>query len=116
MAAQCCTGEGLSYRLARRLSGAAASLLPGAVLVLLPKCPLCLAAWLTVVSGLAIPPAAAASVRGLIAAVWIAAVAFSVVQTIRRRASRRSGLRTLRLPSNTTDLAPAEHCDAIRSS
>jgi hypothetical protein len=92
MAAQCCTGEGLSGRLARRLSGAAASLSPGAVLVLLPKCPLCLAAWLTVATGVAIPAAVAASVRGLITAVWIAAVAFAVVQTIRRRASRRSRL------------------------
>ena len=47
MTAQCCTGGGPSRRLARRLSGAAASILPGAVLMLLPKCPLCLAAWLT---------------------------------------------------------------------
>ena len=49
MIAQCCAGGGPSRRLARRLSGAAASILPGAVLALLPKCPLCLAAWLTVV-------------------------------------------------------------------
>jgi hypothetical protein len=86
------------------------------VLVLLPKCPLCLAAWLTVATGVAIPAAAAASVREVIAAVWIGAVAFAVVQTIRSRASRRSGLPALRLPSNATDLAPAEHFDAIRSS
>ncbi len=43
MTRQCCSGEASSRALARRLSGAAAPLLPGAMLVLLPKCPLCLA-------------------------------------------------------------------------
>ncbi|MGD0000875.1 MAG: hypothetical protein ABSE21_12320, partial [Bryobacteraceae bacterium] len=65
MVAQCCTGGGPSRRLARRLSGAAASILPGAVLVLLPKCPLCLAAWLALVTGIGVSAAAAQCVRGL---------------------------------------------------
>ena len=43
---------------------AASSVLPGAALVLLPKCPLCLAAWLTVVTGVAVPAAPAAYLRG----------------------------------------------------
>ena len=84
MTAQCCTGEGPSRRLARRLSGAAASILPGAVLVLLPKCPLCLAAWLTVVTGIGVSAAAAAHVRGLIVVFWVAAVALAAARIIRR--------------------------------
>ena len=90
MTGQCCAGEGPSRRLARRLSGAAASILPGAVLVLLPKCPLCLAAWLTVVTGVGVSATAAARVRGLIVVLWVAAVALATAQIIRRRAFRPS--------------------------
>ena len=89
MTGQCCQGEGRSRRLARRLSGAAASILPGAVLVLLPKCPLCLAAWLTVATGFGISAAAAARVRGLIVVFCVAAVALAAAQSIRRRAAIR---------------------------
>jgi hypothetical protein len=88
MAGQCCTGEGPSGRLARRLFVAMASILPGAVLVLLPKCPLCLAAWLTVITG--VSAAAAASVGKLIVVFCVAAVALAAAQIIRRRASGRS--------------------------
>jgi hypothetical protein len=90
MTAQCCTGGGPSRRLARRLSGAAASILPGAVLLFLPKCPLCLAAWLTVVTGIGISAAAAACVRGLIVLFSVAAVVLAAAQIVRRRAFRRS--------------------------
>jgi hypothetical protein len=48
--------------------------LPAAILVLLPKCPLCLAAWLTVVTGISFPIAGAAWLRGTIVLLWIAAV------------------------------------------
>jgi hypothetical protein len=89
---QCCTGEVPSRRLARRLSGAAASLLPGAVLVLLPKCPLCLAAWLTVISGTAVSAVAAARLRGLIVVVWVAAVAFAAAQIRRNRSPSNQAL------------------------
>jgi hypothetical protein len=96
MVAQCCKGEGPSSgRLARRLastispSGAAASILPGALLMLLPKCPLCLAVWLAVVAGTGVSAEAAAWVRGLIVAFWVVAVALATVQVIRRRAVRR---------------------------
>src|SRR5258708_117668 len=61
--ARCCMGGGRWRRLAGRSSAGAASILPGAALVLLRKCPLCLAAWLTVATGIAIPAAAAAWVR-----------------------------------------------------
>jgi hypothetical protein len=82
MTGRCCTGEGPWRPLARRLSGAAACMLPGAVLVLLPKCPLCLAAWLTVVTGASVPVAWAGGVGGAIVVFWVAAAA----QLIWRRA------------------------------
>ena len=85
MKPQCCTGEVPSGRLARRLSAGAASLLPGAVVVLLPKCPLCLAAWLTVISGTAVSAAGAARLRGLIVVMWVAVVAFVAAQIRRKR-------------------------------
>jgi hypothetical protein len=85
MTPQCCTGERPSRRLARRLSAAGASLLPGAVVVLLPKCPICLAAWLTVISGTAVSAAGAARMRGLIVVMWVAVVAYVAAQIRRKR-------------------------------
>ena len=90
MTGQCCTGGGRSRRLARRLSGAVASIIPAAALVLLPKCPLCLAAWLTVATGIGISATAAAHLRGLIFASSVVPVALVAAQIIRRRAFRRS--------------------------
>jgi hypothetical protein len=84
MARRCCTGGGTPRRLARRLSAAAATLLPGAVLVLLPKCPLCLAAWLTVLTGVGVSAATAAHLRGISMVFCIAAVAIGVAQTLLR--------------------------------
>ena len=89
MTAQCSTGGGPSRRLARRLSAAAASILPGAVLLFLPKCPLCLAAWLTVLTGIGISAAAAACLRSLIVVLAVAAVLLAAAQIVRRRAYRR---------------------------
>jgi len=86
MTSPCCTGGG-PRRLARRLSGAAASLLPGALLVLLPKCPLCLAAWLTMVTGIGIPAAAAAHARALIVVFWVAVAAATAMHYAAKNSS-----------------------------
>lgn len=90
MTRRCCMGGPASRRLARRLSTGAGPMLPGAVLVLLPKCPLCLAAWLTVATGVGFEAAGAAWVRGSIVMFWIAAVAFTAAPIIRRRAFGRA--------------------------
>jgi hypothetical protein len=89
MTGQCCTGEGPSRRLARRFPGVAGSILPGTALVLLPKCPLCLAAWITAVTGFGVPMAVAAHVRGGIVAVWIGALGFAIIRIARRSSDRR---------------------------
>ena len=85
MIGQCCAGRPAS-RLARRLSTIAGSILPGAVLVLLPKCPLCLAAWLTVATGVGFSAAAAAWVRGTLVAFWVATLALAAAAIIQRLA------------------------------
>lgn len=92
MAVHCCTSGGPSRPLARRLTAAAGSILPGAALVLLPKCPLCLAAWLAVATGVSIPVALVAPVRGLVIALWVAAMIFAGAQILRRRRAARSPL------------------------
>lgn len=65
MKQQCCNTRGgpASYRLVRRISAVTASILPAAALVLLPKCPLCLAAWLTVMTGVGFSAAGADLLR-----------------------------------------------------
>lgn len=85
MTAACCRKGRPSGRLARGFSRTLAFLLPGAVLALLPKCPLCLAAWLTLATGAAVSAGAAARVRGLALAICVSATALAA-QTIWRRA------------------------------
>jgi hypothetical protein len=80
MIAQCCRITSTI-----RPSGAAASLLPGAALLLLPKCPLCLAAWLGL-AGIGVSAAAAAWMRCLIVLIWVVAVALVAARIIRGRA------------------------------
>jgi len=86
MPRQCCSGEGPSRPVARRLSGAAASILPGALLVVLPKCPLCLAAWVTVATGFGISTLAALWMRWAILVVSVGAAALVVMPIVRWRA------------------------------
>ncbi len=82
MTGHCCMEGRTSRRPARRLSTAAASILPGAALILLPKCPLCLAAWLTIATGVGFSAAGAAWVRGMLMAFLVAAVALAAAATI----------------------------------
>ena len=58
-----------------RVYEATASMVPAALLMLLPKCPLCVAAWLTVATGFSFPAAAVAWLRGGIVLFWVAALA-----------------------------------------
>ncbi|HEY3456586.1 MAG TPA: hypothetical protein VGK64_18550 [Bryobacteraceae bacterium] len=87
MTKQCCMGGAASRRLARRLSRAAASILPGAAVVLLPKCPLCLAAWLTAATGIGFSAAGATWARGALVMFWIAVLLLVVMSIVRRFAT-----------------------------
>src|SRR5450432_2222590 len=88
---QCCVGGSASRRFARWLSRAAASILPGAVLVLLPKCPLCLAAWLTVVTGAGFSADGAAWVHGIVVMFSVVAVALVAGPIVWRRSTGAAG-------------------------
>lgn len=77
----------------RRRAAAAAEiaqwLLPGATLALLPKCPACLAAYITLATGLGVSFSTAAYLRTSLVLLSTAALAFVVT----RRAIRWYGLR-----------------------
>ena len=88
MIGQCCRGGRRPRRLSPWLSSAAGSLLPGVALVLLPKCPLCLAAWLTVVTGMSISAASGAWVWRSTVVVCVIALTLSTAQTLRRAGVR----------------------------
>ena len=62
----------------RKLSAITPSVMPAVVLLILPKCPMCLAAWLTLATGLSVSAAGAAWVRVAVVVVWAAAVAHLV--------------------------------------
>ena len=82
MTGRCCVSGAPKRPLARRIFSAVTSVLPGAALVLLPKCPLCIAAWLTVATGIGISAAAVAWTRELIVGVSVALLALAAVQAI----------------------------------
>ena len=88
MTGRCCEGGSARWRrLARRFSGAAASILPGVLLVLLPKCPLCLAVWLTALTGVGFSVADASWTRATLVLFWLAAAALAAAPKVWRSAS-----------------------------
>lgn len=84
MTGQCCVGGAAPRRLTRRFSGVAASILPGAALVLLPKCPLCLAAWLSAATGIGVSAAGAKWASGMLMMFWMAALWIAALSIVRR--------------------------------
>lgn len=76
-------------RLARRTRGAAAWALPSIVLALLPKCPLCIAAYLAIGGGLGMSLTSATHLRTVL--VWLC---WSVLGLLAVRMTMRFGHRT----------------------
>ncbi len=82
---QCCrTGQG-SERLTRPVLRLTGLTLPAGLLVLLPKCPLCLAGWFTVVTGVEFSADRAGWLRASVLVLWGA----TLVAVIRSRRERR---------------------------
>jgi hypothetical protein len=59
------------YKVARRSVETLSWIVPGAILALLPKCPVCLAGYLMMATGVSISVAAAVSVRALLVVVCV---------------------------------------------
>ena len=95
MTGTCCTSGRGPHSLARRLSAVIASTLPAGLLLLLPKCPLCLAMWLALAMGVSFPAAGIAWMRGGIILLWVGAIGI----LIRRR--RNTPIDKVRTKSDT---------------
>ena len=73
MTSACCrarhTAAGIPPRC--RWLKAAGCVLPGSIAILLPKCPLCVAAWIAAATGVALPAVLAGSLRPALAIVCV---------------------------------------------
>ena len=87
MARECCAASPVSRRFNWRLSTAAASILPTVVLFLLPKCPLCFAVLLTVLTGVGFSASGAARLRGTLVVFSVVTIGLAVAEVLRHHAS-----------------------------
>ena len=76
--------RGGSESIARRAVDLVGWIVPGAILALIPKCPMCLAAYITLWTGLGLSVAAAANLRLLSIIVCVISLVFLVARQTRR--------------------------------
>lgn len=88
----------------RRPSKAAASLLSGLLLLVLPKCPFCIAAWLTVATGIGISATSVTYLRAGLLLLWVAALSPLLWRRRSAVAAATRGLRS-RSPSSGRGLS-----------
>lgn len=84
-----------------RLRRAAAWILPGALLLMMPKCPACLAAWIAIATGTGVSLTTAASLRTGLLIFSAGLLALMAVKTSCRLARRLP--RSVKMPSPDRD-------------
>lgn len=72
----------------KRIGGALEWIIPGAILVVMPKCPACVAAYIALATGVGISFTAASHLRMLVLVLCIAALAYLVIAGIARFRNR----------------------------
>jgi hypothetical protein len=80
-----CCGKSDRYVFGRRLTGAARWLAPGAVLFFLPKCPLCIAAYIAAATGFGISFTTAADIRLLLIVLCIGSLLYLAIKHLQKR-------------------------------
>src|SRR5262249_47654880 len=80
---QCC-GNSRTPRPGRRFVEVAEWILPSAILALIPKCPMCLAAYIALWTGIGLSLSAAIYLRAALLVVSIGLILFLAVRTARR--------------------------------
>lgn len=78
------THQGLTANFLRRSSTTASWAVPGVLLVLVPKCPMCLAAYIAMFSGIALPFSTAAYLRYALIGACSASLAYVAIRRLRR--------------------------------
>ena len=80
-----CSGSRVGYSsIVRRAVDLVGWIVPGAILALIPKCPICLAAYIALWTGLGLSVAAAANIRVLLIIVGVISLGFLAVRQRRR--------------------------------
>jgi len=81
----CCGSATRGASPLRRARGIAAWIIPGATLVLMPKCPLCVAAYVALFSGVGITAACASNLRMALLVLSAATLVFLALKRLGRK-------------------------------
>jgi hypothetical protein len=86
---KCCRGSRVGCgSIVRRAVNLAGWIVPSAILALIPKCPICLAAYVALWTGLGLSVAAAANLRMLLIVVCVISLVFLAARQTRRLIAR----------------------------
>lgn len=92
-AMHCCRGGGVTRKSASRLGKfgeTAGWLIPGALLALLPKCPVCVAAYVALATGVGISLPLAASLRMILLVACVACLMLMALKRCRRMMGKKA--------------------------